>query len=293
MSDENTIPDGDVSDDEILERLIAQNDDADEDEAESTPESKAEHDEEEADQPPAPRKLKVKVDGEEREVTEDELVKNFQIESAARKRLAEAAEASKSVEAEKAQIAQLRQQHMQALQQLYQQHQEPQINWEELRQNDPLQYVHERAAQLERQQQRQQAAQQHAQLFQQHEQEAYAQRAAYLEEQKAKAAEIIPEYRDPEKRAAFQKRVREHGLSIGFSAEELAQADDYRALIVLDESAKYRELMARVKGIKPAATPTAVPNAQRAPPNKAKALDRLKQTGSDDDALAAFMERSR
>lgn len=53
--------------------------------------------------PPAPRMLRVKVDGEEREVSEDDLVRTFQKNAAADKRLAEAAE-------QRRQAAELRQQ---------------------------------------------------------------------------------------------------------------------------------------------------------------------------------------
>ena len=58
----------------------------------------------------APKTFTVKVDGKETEVTEDELVKAYQIDSAAQKRLQEVTEMRRTVEQERAELEALRQQ---------------------------------------------------------------------------------------------------------------------------------------------------------------------------------------
>ena len=58
----------------------------------------------------APKTFTVKVDGKETEVTEDEQVKAYQIDSAAQKRLQEATETRRAVEQERAELEALRQQ---------------------------------------------------------------------------------------------------------------------------------------------------------------------------------------
>jgi len=63
----------------------------------------------------------VKVDGEEGEATIDELIKSYQLEKTAQKRLQDAAEQRKAVDAEKASTEQARQQYEQALEVMSQQ----------------------------------------------------------------------------------------------------------------------------------------------------------------------------
>jgi hypothetical protein len=64
---------------------------------------------------------RVKVDGEERDVTYEELIKNYQLEQTAQKRLMAVSEEKKSLETEKAQTEQVRIQYEQALNQMAQQ----------------------------------------------------------------------------------------------------------------------------------------------------------------------------
>jgi hypothetical protein len=60
----------------------------------------------------------VKVDGEEKQVKADELVKSYQLEQAAQKRMQEAAELKKQSEAQAQAFAQQREQYLQAIEML-------------------------------------------------------------------------------------------------------------------------------------------------------------------------------
>ena len=96
----------------------------------------------------------VKIDGEEKDVSADELVKSYQLEQAAQKRMQEAAEIRKNSEAEVAALAQQREQYAQALQSLQAQldntGEQPQEYWDNLYSEDPMEYMRQREAYRDR-----------------------------------------------------------------------------------------------------------------------------------------------
>jgi hypothetical protein len=189
-------------------------------------------------------------------------------------------------------VQQERAYYAQQLQQMQQQLQPPQIDWEALERDDPFGYVKavqqeqaraQKAAQVQAEQQR---------IWQQQQHEEHQARAKTLAEGAARLAELIPEYADDAKRPAVQAAIRTYAQSVGFSADELAEASDPRAVVVLDKARRYDELVARAKNVRPAVVQTARPGAARVAPNKAKqALERLKRTGSDDAAIEYLMNR--
>ena len=93
--------------------------------------------------------FRVKVDGDEYDVTQDELIKNYQLEQTAQKRLMKASEERKALDAEKAQTEQVRTQYEQALDLMQKQLQsanqpKDQAYWDSLYESDPLEYVRQR-----------------------------------------------------------------------------------------------------------------------------------------------------
>jgi len=92
-----------------------------EDDAEELSDSEDESDDEEYDVDPSEVEEElytVKIDGEEKQVTSEELVKSYQLEQAAQRRLQEAAEIRKNSEAETQALAAQREQYAQALAQI-------------------------------------------------------------------------------------------------------------------------------------------------------------------------------
>ena len=89
----------------------------------------------------------VKVDGEEYDVNEAELIKSYQLEKTAQKRLQDVAEQRKVVDADKVAIEQERVKYAQALQQIQTQlatqqaGEKTEAQWNELYASDPLEYV--------------------------------------------------------------------------------------------------------------------------------------------------------
>lgn len=292
MSDENTNPSGEVSDEDLVNRLLASSEEAEPEEEESPEPEDDEPEQEAEDEEPRVRRLKVKIDGQETELPEDEVAAGYQRQQDYTKKTQEVAEQRKAVEAERQRVQQERAYYAQQLQVMQQQLQPPQIDWEALERDDPFGYVKavqqeqvraQKAAQIQAEQQR---------IWQQQQQEEYQHRAKTIAEGAARLAELIPEYADDAKRPAVQAAIRTYAQSVGFSAEELAEASDPRAVVVLNKARLYDELVAKSKQVKPTVVQTAKPGAARTPPNKAKqALERLKRTGSDDAALEYLMSR--
>lgn len=246
----------------------------------------------------------VKIDGEERNVTADELVKSYQLEQAAQKRMQEAATERKEVEAERQAIAQQREQYEQALNVLSQQLtvQEPtQEYWEQLYKEDPLEYVKQRDAVRDRKEQLAKVQQEQLRVQQEKQVEMQKAHQQYLAEQQTRLLERIPEWRDENVAMQEKQAVIQYAQRIGFTEQELQTASDSRAIEALRKAYLYDELMAKkpVAKKKVAKAPKVTKSGKPASKNeitakrKSQALNRLKKTGSKEDAVNYLLERMR
>ena len=141
------------------------------------------------------------------------------------------------------------------------------------------------------------------QQLQQGQQQARQQTARERNEKAAKEWETLqdklPELRTPAKAQAFADSLAKTGTAYGFSQDELAGAlpYDHRFALVLQDAARWRKLQAnkpkavqQVQGRPPVqkSGKRLTPDAQKA--RRAEdAIKRLKQTGSVDDATAAYL----
>jgi hypothetical protein len=247
----------------------------------------------------------VKVDGEEMQVTSEELVKSYQLERAAQKRMQEAAELRKNSEAEMQALATQREKYGQALERIEAQlnsvQEQPKEYWDKLYQEDPLEWARQRDAYRDRkeslarvQAERERVNQeQQAQQMQQHQQ--------YLVEQQERLLERIPEWRDEDTAMREKQAIITHAQRMGFSEQELATASDSRAIEVLRKAYLYDELMANKpaaqKKVKkaPKVVKSGTPKSKKqVNANRSKqALERLTKTGSKDAAVDFLLERMR
>lgn len=263
---------------------------ADEPEAEGEEEATEEDEaEEEADALEQPERYRVKVDGEEREVTLEELKRAYSGNAYIQKGMEQAAQARKAVEAEAASLREQQEAFMHLVQQVQTQGfaappQEPDAT---LIDSDPIGYIQARAkydaemkafnaqqAEIARMSQARQALTQ-------------KEIAAERERQLQKVIEAIPDFADPEKGKAIREGLIKTGRDYGFSAEELGGVMDARTIQVLHDAMKYRELKAtKAKAAPPPAPKSVKPKASTAPANllQKKQLERVKKTGSLRDA---------
>lgn len=248
----------------------------------------------------------VKIDGEEKNVSADELVKSYQLEQAAQKRMQEAAEVRKVSEAEAQALAQQREQYAQALQSLQAQldtaGEQPQEYWDNLYSEDPMEYMRQREAYRDRKEATEKVKAEQVRLQQEQQQELMQQHQVNLSQQQEKLLEALPEWKDPEVAQKEKQEIVSYAQrTLGFSEQEVSNIADARGVLAIRKAYLYDQLMAQ----KPAAqkkvkkapkvtksgkpTTKAQGNAKR---NK-QALERLNKTGSKDAAVDLLLERMR
>lgn len=188
---------------------------------------------------------KVKIDGEEAEVTLEEALSGYQRERTFHKRMNEVSQKSKAIEAESAETKRLRDQYAEGLQQLEQALKVPEPNWEELRRtktNEEFASIHAeyqiQQNNLAKVQQQQQA------IMSQQQAEAQAQYQNHLKAEFDTMLDKIPTWRDEKVREAERSKVISYAKSqMGYTDDEIAQASDHRAIVTLRKAMLYDELM--------------------------------------------------
>ena len=256
-------------------------------------------DSEEAEEQPT-RTFRVKAAGEEREVTETELIEGYQLGADYTKKTQKLAEERKAVEAERAKIQEatkLRDQYAQRLQMMEQflQQQNKGENLEALKESDPIGYAVKVAEQAQREKQLAILQQEQQRIAQQQQAEQSERLQQHLAEESQKLTNLIPGYGDPKAGDQIRKDIREYAKSIGWSDQELASLYDSRAVLSLYQGMKYAKLQSNKPAItkKVEAAPkvmkagTSVPRNAEAEQNK-KLQQRLRQSGKVRDAAALF-----
>lgn len=265
---------------------------------EETPEESESEEEEVADEEQtAPQSFKVKVDGEEVEVTLDELQKGYSRTQDYTRKTQALAQQRKEAEAELEQVRNERQyyaQMLQAFEQQLQQNAEPNVDWERLYQENPTEWVRQREMFRDRQEKLSAAQAEKMRLETIHQQDQQKARQVQLAQESQKLLDAIPEWKDTKKAAEDRNKLVETARKLGFTDDELSNVVDHRAVVMLRKAALYDELMSKKSTIKPAPskTKTLAPGSATSQPGKKSesrlAQERLAKTGNMKDAAAAF-----
>lgn len=270
-------------DDESLEIDDAESDDElDEDEIEASEDTQE------------PKSVKVKVDGEELEVTLDELKSGYSRTQDYTRKTQEVANLRKEVEAERQAVTQEREQYSQLLgmleQQLSGESEEP--DWDNLRNTDPIEYSIQWTEWQRGQQKRQAISQERVRLAQMQQQEQLATLKQQAEREKQALQTVIPQWKDAEVAKKEKALILSQGKKLGFSDEELQQVFDHRAVVALRKAALYDQMMEKRKDAKPVQATKTVKAGIAQPQNKTtsqkQAIQRVQQTGKVRDAAKAF-----
>ena len=261
--------------DEPEEQLEADDEDAaeySEDEGEE-PDLTDDEDEEseETDVPKTPSLYAVKVDGAEKQVTLEELKRDYSGQAYIQKGMQEAAVARKEAESIFQTLQTERQQFLATLENIQQQGvmRAPQAPDIRLMDTDPIGYMQQKAhydnnVQDYQSQQRQlyDQAQRHNALQEQA-------RKEELQQQTRRLIEAIPEFGDPEKAPVLQNKLLQFASKYGLSAEEVASTVDARLVQVLYDAYKYNRLSAvKDKAKKPEPPRNVKPMARKPAPEK-------------------------
>jgi hypothetical protein len=263
-------------------------------------EEQTEGDEEAEEAPQQAQTFRVKVDGEEVEVPLDELLKGYSRTADYTRKTQAIAEARKQAEAEAAAAREERQRYAQTLEVLDAQMrslQPPEIDWDRLYKENPVEWVRQREIQRTRQEQMNWVQAQRAALQQKQAEEEQVEQSQTLEVERTKLLEVLPEWRDAEKARTEKAKIVEYATGkLGFSVEEISDIYDARAVVALRKAMLFDELMSKRDQMRPKimqkarpmkAGAASTPQSSKVVASKA-ALSRLANSGSHKDAAAVF-----
>jgi hypothetical protein len=256
-------------------------------------------DSEEAEERPK-RTFRIKAAGEDREVTEQELIEGYQLGADYTKKTQKLSDERKTVEAERAKIQEatkLRDQYAQRLQMMEQflNQQNKGENLEALKELDPIGYAVKVAEMSQREKQLAVLQQEQQRIAQQQQAEQSERLQYHLAEESQKLTSVIPGYANPKEGDSIRKDIREYAKSIGWSDQELAGLYDSRAVLSLYHGMKYAKLQSNKPSVnkKLEAAPkmlkagTSMPRNSEAEQNQ-KLRAKLQQTGKIRDAALLF-----
>lgn len=245
--------------------------------------------------PPEVRTFKVKIDGQEIEVAEDELLRGYSRQQDYTKKTMELAQQRQQVDQVAAQAQAERAQYQSHLQQLAaalgeQLSAPPDMA---LLDSDPVEYMRQQHLYTQRQ-----AAYQNAQLeIQRNEHQTRQQQEQAMQRHLATEREQLianlPEWADDAKAAADKAEIVKDLAARGFTPEQIAQIGDHRAILMAREAMLYRQMIAKAKETtkkvealpprmqKPGATP-------KTTDGRTVDMQALKRSGKVDDAAALF-----
>jgi hypothetical protein len=244
-------------------------------------------------------KYRVKANGEELEVSLDELLNGYSRTADYQKKTQSLAEQRKSVEAERVKIDEAARttntyaQRLQVIEQLLST--QDTENLQELKESDPIAYAIKVAERSEREKQLQ-AVQAERQRVSQEQQALQGQRLhQHIQAEQEKLKSAIPDFKDEAKADVIRRDIRSYAKSIGFSDQELSQVYDSRAVQTLYKAMQYEKLVAGKAGAtkKVASAPKTLKPGTSNPQSseqeaKKKDFAQLRKTGNKRDAAKLF-----
>lgn len=245
-------------------------------------------------QPAEPLTVTVTIDGKTKEIPLEEAAKGYQRQEDYTRKTQALAEERKALRSESESVKQERAQYAQLLTALQRQLQEPATKEPDqtLLDTDPIEYFRQEKAWRDSREKLQAAqfeAQRVAALTQQEQARAIGE---MVQANRQKLLDAVPAWKDAKTWERDKPKILDYGRSIGFSDEELSQAYDHRAVLLLHKARLYDELASKKlvpvqkQGPKPlAAGPD---SSARTVSSTTRAKQRLAKTGSVKDAAAIF-----
>ena len=180
---------------------------------------------------------RVTVDGEEIEVTQDELINGYSRQQDYTRKTQELANQRKTIEQQAQELAQRDAIYAQLLPKMEAQLQGELVNepdWDSLYNDDPIAFVREKQLWDEKKEKLKAAQAENARL----QQESYAQQqqliAQQVQEGQQRILEIIPEWKNAEVAQKEKLAIRDYGINVlGYTPQEMDAIYDYRALLGL------------------------------------------------------------
>jgi hypothetical protein len=250
--------------------------------------------------------LEVKVDEEVRKVKLKDLKSNYSGQKFIEKRIEQASEARKVAEQQANALYENNNQALAKLKQIDEvltQYTSQNINWEELKARDPLQFALKREEWRDAQDKQAVVRQEAARVAQQQEKLASDAKDRYIASEAEALQTKMPEVRDPDKAKALMEKLTSTATTYGYTKQELESVMDHRALLVLRDAARYRDLVAKRETLMKKVEPTvpvktmrtvATQPANVASQRKDKAiLNRARETGKPEDVALTLLVPAR
>jgi hypothetical protein len=301
-SDESTNPEQTIEEPvELEEYEFGSELEAEADDAEEYVEDDGDYEvDEEEEQPETPRYY-VKVDGEEQEVTLDELRNGYQRQADYTRKSQALAEQRKAYEANLQAIQSEREQYSQALEMMAAQQknelsQYENIDWKALKEDDPMEYMEKRLEYQDARDQLARVQQEQQRVSEQRRLQVLEQTQKVMENEAKKLSEVLPAYADPS--SNLKTELRDYALSLGFSQDDLNSIVDHRVVVVLhkamlqDRAAQGTVRKAKASKPVPKVVKSGTPESktQRSKKASQQRRERLAKTGSTRDATSVFLD---
>ena len=247
---------------------------------------------------PKPRGFKVKVAGQEIEVTEDELKSGYSRTADYTRKTTELAEQRKAVEAHEAEVRTVRQQYAQRLADMDEALKslvpsEP--DWAQLQRTvTPDVFTATLLDWQQTQKAREAVKAEQERIATAESEDTQKQFRQYMEDQSNKVLDLVPEWKDPEVRKTERAALRSFGKEQGFSDEELSAVTDARVVALLRKAMAYdkaEKAKPTVKEKIAASIRSSVPGSatpRRVASKVGVAKAKLAKTGRIEDAAAAI-----
>ena len=223
----------------------------------------------------------VKVDGEEYEVTLDELQNGYQRQSDYTRKSQSLAEQRKTYEANLQAVQSERQQYSQALE-----------DWKDLKDSDPMEYMEKRLEYQEAKDNISQLNNERVRVQRQTQSEMTQALQKKVEAEAVMLSSALPEYADPS--SNLKDKVRNYALSLGFPEQEINSITDHRVVLVLHKAMLQDSNSKGLKKVKSAPkivkSGTTQSKTQRVKKSVQAKRERLAKTGHAKDAANVFLD---
>jgi len=251
---------------------------------------------------------RVVVDGQEQEVTLDELMKGYSRQSDYTRKTEKLSQDRKSVEELKNQYTRQNEEakikrdqyekQIQILSEQLKQSEPSKVDLDRLYEDDPAEYVRVKAEQDRRKELLEKASQERQRIQSEKQEEQSKQYNAYLEQQRELLAQKLPIYADKEKGPEFVKNLTSYAKEIGYTDQEINMLVDHRSVIMLANAYRYDKLKkANLKNKKVTKVSKVVSSSSAKVQDENEVAKRmkskkatLKRTGKVNDAVSVLRE---
>jgi len=297
--EEETQETEEISAESEVEEIDSEEDVTEDEEAEASDSDEDYEDQVEDARSEEPQKYSVKVDGQETEVSLEDLKQGYSGQQYVQKGMQDASAQKKEAEAVYAALTNERQQ----LAELYQSIQQgnitapPEKPTKEMFDADPIGYMKQN---LDYEEQKGAYDMQMMQLQQVSQQSSEAEanaKQAYLKEQMQILQREIPDFADSKRATALKENLVKYGTThYGYTTEEISQITDHKAIKVLHDAVRYQEIIkgksqakTKTKSAKPMLKPGAKKMATPTAKVRSRQQAKLKDSGSIEDALGLIL----